>query len=104
VERRPHPTHDDVTRRRVLAGVATAWFSVLGCWAAHEAGAGEWVVWPGPAGFLAGVAVITSTPVNCSPCPTCGARLARVPDATEFPCQACGVVWVTRSFGRGIRN
>jgi hypothetical protein len=97
LERKTHPSYDRVTGRRILIGVGIAVPSLLGLLAKPVAG--EWVVWPAIAGFLIGVGVVVSTPVNRSTCPTCGERLSRPRNSTEFPCSQCDVVWVTQSFG-----
>src|SRR5262245_10757164 len=103
VERRHHPDYDRVTFRRAMRGFAISGLSFLGGFVAGELGAGkDWLIWPMFAGFLAGVVVILRTPINRYPCPTCGQRLSRPPEPTEFPCEQCGVVWETRSWGYNV--
>jgi hypothetical protein len=58
-----------------------------------------WGQWAGAVGFLTAVGLLVLTPVNRCRCPSCGRPLARGKDTTEFPCEACGIVWETRCFG-----
>jgi hypothetical protein len=99
MELRPHPSHDRDGLRRMIAGFALIVLAALGCCAAQASGAGEWLKWFGGAGMLAGFGIILRTPVNICRCPSCGELLRRGHDNTEFPCQRCGVIWVTRSYG-----
>ena len=101
VERRPHPSYDRATTRRVLAWCAAAALSALGGTLAHRAGAGAWSGF-GLAGFFVALGGVCFTPVNRYPCPTCGERLVREPFTTEFTCTRCEIVWVTRSFGENF--
>jgi hypothetical protein len=94
VERRPNPEHDRRVLRRVLLGLVLAFPSLA--LSMFE----PWGQWAGVTGFLVGVAVVVSAPVNLCPCPVCRRELRRCPDATTFRCVPCGVTWVTRCYGR----
>jgi hypothetical protein len=102
VERRPHPTYDRLTFRRVMRWFGLAMLSFLIAWIAHEVGVGKWVLWLGCTGFLAAVAVLVWTPVNSCRCPTCDERLFRPENSNEFPCERCRITWVTRWYGSNM--
>ncbi|MFO0810140.1 MAG: hypothetical protein U0746_16085 [Gemmataceae bacterium] len=102
MERRPYPSYDCVTIRRMAAGFVGAMLSILVPGMAVAAGAQPWVLHVGIAGFLAASVWVVRTPVNRCRCPTCGDPLARPADTTEFPCGRCGIVWVTRVYGESV--
>lgn len=98
MERRPHPTHDRVTFRHAMACFAVAMLGIIGYGVADGAGAGAWS-YVGVVVFLAATGWLVLTPVNKCRCPTCGERLSRPPDTTEFPCGRCDITWTTVGFG-----
>ena len=104
MERRLHPTHDRTTFRRAMLCFAAAMLSLVGSGAALAAGAGEWVIGLGGAGFLTATTLLVVTPVNSCRCPTCGEWLSRGADTTEFRCGRCGIEWYTRGYGWGVRG
>jgi hypothetical protein len=100
MERRPRPNYDRVTFRRAIRGFAVSFLSIAmggvlklsGAWA-------DWIMWPMTAGMFAGFLLIGRIPINRCNCPTCGEPLKRPPETTEFPCERCGILWVTQSWG-----
>jgi hypothetical protein len=101
LKRRKHPTHDQEMIRHVFKSVLFM-FSIFII--ALRPLFGNWAVALGVTGFLAGVVFLLTKSVNRSWCPQCGAPLNREAFSTEFVCQDCNVVWVTRSFGQGISD
>ncbi len=91
MERRPHPTHDRAALAGILgfplAGVLCLLLFRWSAWFAVPAFLGVW---------SAGVAWIGR--LNRCPCPACGSVLHRWPGATDFACEACGIVWETGNF------
>jgi hypothetical protein len=103
MERRLHPSYDRDAVRSLL--LAIAWLAVttgvvaLGSWAGAR-----WLQVAGMGIFLAGFGygIANGRHINARACPGCARPLFRPRDATEFICDACQVVWWTRSFGTSV--
>jgi hypothetical protein len=101
MERRKHPTYDREICRHVFMGILImSAISLL----ALEVALGNWITWIGIIGFLGGVAVIVSKPINACACPTCRRRLTRDAYSIEFVCVSCHIAWTTRGFGQSVSD